>query len=811
MRMECIHASTNQGGHVLLSESLTIYGHAYDRKLLLNDLGSYKVLSMPAGAYLLALLFGIDQTTANIPATENIQITTSGDCYLFGESLGFSGVVAETMIGNGENVVVFDEGYGISDKIPLGKRILWSSEKCLPDNEIFSKIKHQTFLMIDADVLRSNGALISKQVSWERTATDLLWQLKNNPKFSYLLGSTNIFVVFGDEAGVIMRGDQTDFSAHLMFFSGKPEGSLSIEYPSKIPDLWALKTAFTIRTWLKTNDMLSAEFLSSDFNPIGNLRETGYSIKSISNADFTDWTNWSSPLSIFSNKIPNPTDRMVADPDYWCVIQGEDRVKLYDLAINYVKNGNKVLKGLPRFSCGSLTTVDRREIEAFQNIKNLITEYVDKKNPKSPLSIAVFGAPGSGKSFGVKQIAKTLNKDLIVSIEINVSQITDAADLSAAFHQVRDIVLMGKLPLVFFDEFDSDGLKWLQSFLAPMQDGEFKDESGVHPIGKAIFVFAGGTAFSFEDFISPINQRYEIIRQNGHDEQTTIRKRKKDAEKESYFKRVKAPDFVSRLRGTINILGPNQTSNSDEQGFILRRAILLRSYLEQKGLISKKGKAQVSDDILRAMLLITKYEHGARSMEAILDMSRIEGTSFEPVSLPFYTQMNLHVDADAFIRLVLTDTILNGYLEDLAEAIHNDHLLKSEERNEHVDKEGKKSWDKLSEDLKDQYREQARAISRKLKSVDCAYDLGDAPYRTVDAFTREEIKRMAKLEHNDWIDSRKNDGWTYSEVQDDDNKRHPLMVSFDDLPDVEKKRAIDVMGNIIPLINSVGLRVYRML
>jgi len=65
------------------------------------------------------------------------------------------------------------------------------------------------------------------------------------------------------------------------------------------------------------------------------------------------------------------------------------------------------------------------------------------------------------------------------------------------------------------------------------------------------------------------------------------------------------------------------------------------------------------------MLLVPKYKHGARSMEAILDMSRIEGNAWEPThgSQPpchftFYSQLSIHVDADAFIKLVLREVIL---------------------------------------------------------------------------------------------------------------------------------------------------------
>jgi pantothenate kinase-related protein Tda10 len=53
-----------------------------------------------------------------------------------------------------------------------------------------------------------------------------------------------------------------------------------------------------------------------------------------------------------------------------------------------------------------LRTVDRSEIESYQSIRNLMKEYIAKENPKTPLCMAVFGPPGSGKSFGVNQLPK---------------------------------------------------------------------------------------------------------------------------------------------------------------------------------------------------------------------------------------------------------------------------------------------------------------------------------------------------------------------------------------------------------------------
>jgi len=296
---------------------------------------------------------------------------------------------------------------------------------------------------------------------------------------------------------------------------------------------------------------------------------------------------------------------------------------------------DRMLAGIPVETVGDWSSVDRGEIESMRSVRNIMGEYVDRyrrgERLGRPLSIAVFGPPGSGKSFAVKQIAKALLPGELKILEFNVSQFQSPSELPAAFHIVRDLVLQQHLPLVFWDEFDTslEGLElgWLRHFLAPMQDGMFREGGVFHPIGPAVFVFAGGTSSTLNEFIT--------------------------AGDEAAARNAKKPDFLSRLRGFVNIHGPNELGGSDA-AYVLRRAFLLRSLLERKApQIFRGHDMDIDAGLLHAFLTIDRFYHGARSLESIVDMSTLAGKPrYERSSLPPRHQLALHVEARRFLELV---------------------------------------------------------------------------------------------------------------------------------------------------------------
>jgi hypothetical protein len=806
------------------------WGHAFNRKIFYTAKnGTFNECSLPGGAAFIQYLLSTKKLAGYSPLgstyrCEYVELQQSEDrqnrkSRLLSRYLGFSKGSVTPAPCEADYAVIYDEGLGPVSLPAAGIPVLWASNKMLPGRDVFSQITGQCFLLLDVTVLRNSGVMISRKISWERSATELIWQLQNNALLSHLHKASHILVTFAEDGAVYIRMEKGQPKASLILAHGDCECFLREKNSGLTDDTFTLMTATVALQLpevmagtapLRVLPVLKAakELLTEEL-PLEKLAGGKFELPEIE----TD-------VAETSFEIPFNAGQSAIDPGFWCISNSVGNRRIFDIAFDYVLKGTEVIEGLPRLSYGALTTIDRREMESFRNVCNLIDGYVHS-NSIRPLSIAVFGAPGSGKSFGVTQIAKNILPGKVEKLEFNVSQFTDSTDLGIAFQKVRDVTLEGKLPLVFFDEFDSDRngiqLGWVKNFLMPMQDGKFRDENDEHPLGKCILVFAGGTSASFEEFSSPILSE--------------------DAGKRKKFKDIKGPDFVSRLRGTINVLGPNQTGVNDKN-YILRRALLLRSLCERKLKIKSGKDAPISKNVLWAMLLVPEYKHGARSMEAILDMSRLEGNVWEPASLPFYSQLSLHVDADAFIKLILREVMLNSYNEKLAGAIHENY------RKEMIaDGKGSHpsvvSWEKLPEEFKESNRNQARDIVGKLNSVGFEYDSGDAP--SIEQFDRETLILLSQREHLRWWNEKLANGWLFMSLDEGlemakkrisqeewdaldssqkknaaikamrEKKQSHLLIEWDRLEKEEQDKDIRMVENIIPLLKSIGLRVYKII
>jgi hypothetical protein len=708
-------------------------------------------------------------------------------------------------------VILDDAGNGFRDEpaawpqalqATTGTRplVLLKMSRPLASGPLFQELSHshadRLLVVIDADDLRREGANISRRLSWERTAKDFVWQMASNRRLATLASCRNLVVRFGLD-GVIHRIVAGDRATTVLYYDpARIEGEFDDQHPGEMMGLGAAFFA-----------ALAAKVAEGGFDQIGDGARAGIaSSRRLLKTGFgppTQEPAWriaeifapSSYDSVIAEvEVPVKSSLTSADPDFWTILQESTHERLEAVAINYVERGtDPILDRVPVGRFGKLRTIDRTEIEGYRSIKNLISEYLAAGYVKRPLCIGVFGPPGAGKTFSVTQIATSVGEGLVQSVSFNVAQWESSRDLASALHRVRDVALEGRVPLVFFDEFDASfegvPLGWLKFFLDPMQDGRFKDGESSHPIGKAIFVFAGATSGSLAEF----------TRQGG------------DASTIERFRMVKGPDFVSRLRGFVDILGVNQRGDQDRL-YVIRRAMALRAQLETgaKQLMDRSGRIRIDSGVLRALIKIPEYRHGMRSLESILNMSMLSRREvFEQSALPPAPQLELHVDSETFMRLVARDVLVGAARERIARAIHeafivNNAATRPEENQRML------PWDDLTEESRESNREQADWFPTYLEAVGCGFLPAEDENPRCVAFTADEVETLAQMEHERWWAQKRAAGYVSGPVKSDAEKTHPCMVRWEELSEAEKEKDREQVRSIPERMAAAGFETYRL-
>ena len=234
----------------------------------------------------------------------------------------------------------------------------------------------------------------------------------------------------------------------------------------------------------------------------------------------------------------------------------------------------------------------------------------------------------------------------------------EPAELAEVFHSARDLGLTGKLPVVFFDEFDTaypgeeGDCGWLRYFLAPMQDGVFYFKGIEHKIGRAIFVFAGSTRPTMQSAIEKWRV-YDSHKQSDEDKQSVNK-----------YEGKKALDFISRVKGYIDVVGPNSANETPGVLHFIRRATLIRSLLERILDREKGDHIPVKEDMIFAFLNVNKYLNETRSLEAILLMSDfLDARNITASAIYRSNRLSLYIDdPDQFMKDL--EEVNIGMLED---------------------------------------------------------------------------------------------------------------------------------------------------
>lgn len=713
------------------------------------------------------------------------------------------------------------------------------------------KLTKKVTLVVTADTLRERGAVISRGLSWDKTIEDLIEAFAPQGPLHDIASFARVVVRFGLSGVAVLSRSPGDLqmrqnsnklwnSVRLVRFIYDPkqhEGLFTEPYDSKggvsgastvlaaalvrhiaDPAVFPLHAACTralatARRQLETGAGDIEHGLDLDtFNDVvePDLAEDGKNEKAEAFRCAFPLLNEEGTGETYGYNAP----RVSKDGDRSRILRdvaGAQAEAVAALATEVVLWGAaKALADIPKVKYGHYLSVDRDEIERINAFRRVVLAYHDNPEDKNPLSIAVFGPPGSGKSFAIKQVMGDIFGKDHEATTFNMSQLRDMDELNAALHQVHDETVRGGIPLIFFDEFDANAgdkeLGWLKHFLAPMQDAEFWDGQALHPLGKAIFVFAGGTSRNFGEFSQKKGKK----------------SRNKKVDYSEAQKKAKVPDFISRLRGYIDVKGPNVVPGRDKDigTHYIRRAIMLRFQLEQfcpRIIDRRTDYASVGLDVIRAFLFADEYKHGARSISALISTSRLgRQNRFTLSCLPSRDVMNLHVSED-FLPPPRPELYDADLVEDLSRACHEawaaakrrKNYVYGEERNDDPN-QGDLTHPRLLpyEELSEAWKEDNRKPSRLflVKAEIAGYHLKHAGKQ---AKLFRPGRKMHMAEHDFWVRSHLIKGIEYATKTNDDLFMHRSMQPFNSLSKDDSELDQAIVDSWPEVLKARGYRLVK--
>lgn len=687
-------------------------------------------------------------------------------------------------------------------------------------------LKHRDKLItvVKLNHLKQYEIKVSNDISWEQTALDIVYGLSRHTTLKNLLRSGDLIITIGSAGALYVRtnDDQAMNEYTLVFDPEFMENEWEEKYSKDIQNTVGLGSSFlagfvsslcikntmvdSIKTGLNTMNaaMIKGVYqitAKSDLIPedLSEAMDKTFKNRFYSSA-FVPSPAWEPGFKYLHNQewsiLENNYDN--TKPGY------KQKSDLFPLAFSLAENGKKDLHYAPRLSLGKVTLFDRNEIENIKNIRKQVDFYDRYEDGRKPLNIAAFGPPGAGKSFIVKAMANSMfegKKAKPAFLTFNLSQFKDEAELSGAFHSIRDQVLRGRLPIVFWDEFDTNDYQWLKCLIAPMQDGEFQEGSEVHPIGKSIFVFAGGVTYTMKHFTDKMEEEAYIIK--------------------------KGPDFQSRINCSLNVFGPNRKPcrdaktgkwlrEGDEKDicFSIRRALFIRSML-----CSDDKPLKIDKQLLRSLIEVKTFKSGSRGLERLLKNLAVHSDrKIERSDLPSKEIIQMNVDYDDFMEKLSDDSKINDLAsEKIAVSIHNSWLEKGLTLS---------VYNRRFEDLSYDQRMDNISAALRIKSVVEAtgkfilipvYELKsamlpDARYEFSQFISDDNaLDKLAELEHNGWMKARKDANWNKGK-RSDYHKTHNCFVTYKELDkgitdrkdQKEKNKDRDTIRNYPSMLEGSG-------
>jgi hypothetical protein len=137
------------------------------------------------------------------------------------------------------------------------------------------------------------------------------------------------------------------------------------------------------------------------------------------------------------------------------------------------------------------TSVDHGHMEDILRITSSIKDYLSDKSLKRPRNFMILATPGSGKSHLIDCIGNNVGQESVGVIPFNMATMHSRDDLTSTLDLARNMVVDGKLPVIFLDEFDTKAGEHFPLLLPLLWDGTLHTGSRELRVGRCIIFLAG--------------------------------------------------------------------------------------------------------------------------------------------------------------------------------------------------------------------------------------------------------------------------------------------------------------------------------
>jgi class 3 adenylate cyclase len=149
-------------------------------------------------------------------------------------------------------------------------------------------------------------------------------------------------------------------------------------------------------------------------------------------------------------------------------------------------------------------------------------------------------------------------------------------------------------------------------------------------------------------------------------------------------------------------------------------------------------------------------------------------------------------------------------IEELGQRIHENYCRAELQQGDSPDQNPSLvPWELLPDDLRQENRAQAEHIKTKLGALGFELVPGPDGAQLARLWTPEQQEQLARWEHERWCQSKQSQGWRYGPRRNNQEKLHPSLVDWDELPEDERRKDRDAVRAIPELLKLAGLQVRR--